>query len=130
MFCAMNRIKVLTSVSKDPEIAQKRAIIGAFDPLRKSLITPQRGPSAKKKLALHWAMVKYTLLASFGCECPADRAQTGKNRKTRLCFIIPRPFVKWRGVFEWTASASAAAVTYKWAYISEDTKHRLLNLKI
>jgi hypothetical protein len=35
MFCAMKRIKALGSGSKDPEIAPKRAIIGAFHPLRK-----------------------------------------------------------------------------------------------
>jgi hypothetical protein len=40
----------------------------------------------KKELALHLAMVKYTLLASFGSKCPAVRAQSGKKRKTRLCF--------------------------------------------
>jgi polyribonucleotide nucleotidyltransferase len=45
--------------------------------------------------------------------------------------LSPARFVKRRGVLEWTASASAsAAATYKCAYISEDTRHRLLKLKI
>jgi hypothetical protein len=35
MYCALKRIKALGSRNKDTEIAQKRAIIGAFDPLRK-----------------------------------------------------------------------------------------------
>jgi hypothetical protein len=79
----MKRIKVLTPVIKDPEIAPKRAIIGAFDRLRKNIAhySPKRPVGEKKELALPWAMVQYTLLASFGSECPAVRAQSGKTGK-------------------------------------------------